>query len=92
MRARSLPLSLTLCDRLDCSPLSFSARGISQARMQGWAATLSSRDPACVSYVFCTGTTWEAYQGFAEGEFRRDHRGAPTAQGPMTAWRLGLAL
>ena len=39
---------------------------------------------------FTISTTWEAHQGFAEGEFRDDPQGVPTPEGPTTAWCLGL--
>ena len=34
---------LTLCDPMDCSPLSFSVHGISQAKILEWVAISSSR-------------------------------------------------
>ena len=60
--AKSLQLHLTLCDPVDCSPLSSSVHGIVQARRLEWVATPSSRgsswprDRTCISYVSCT---WE---------------------------------
>ena len=64
---------LTLCNLMDCSLTGSSVRGISQARILGWVATLSSRgsswprDKTCISCVSCIGrrilhhwATWEA--------------------------------
>ena len=41
--AKSLQLSPTLCDPMDCSLPDSSARGILQARILKWIAMLSSR-------------------------------------------------
>ena len=35
---------LTLCDPMDCSPLGFSAHGISQAKILEWVAISYSRE------------------------------------------------
>ena len=44
MLAKSLQLSLTQCDPMDCSLLGFSVYGILQARILDWVANSSSRD------------------------------------------------
>ena len=43
VHAKSLPLSPTLCDPMDCSPPGSSVHGIPQARIPEWVATSSSR-------------------------------------------------
>ena len=51
---------LTLCDPMDCSPLGFSAHGISQAKILEWVAVSFSRGSSqyrdrthvsCISYI-----------------------------------------
>ena len=44
MHAESLQLCLTLCDPMDCSPLSSSVHEIPQARILEWVSMLSSRE------------------------------------------------
>ena len=63
---------VSLCNPMDCSPPGFSVRGISQARILEWVATLSPRgsplprDQTHISYVSCIGNffttraTWDA--------------------------------
>ena len=59
---RTLPLCMTLCNPMDCSPLGSSAYGILQARILEWAAMPSSRrssqlrDLICVSCPSCIGS------------------------------------
>ena len=72
--ARSLPLRLTLCDPMDCSPSDSSVQGILQARTLELVAMPSSRgssrlrDPTQVSCISCISrqalyhsATWEAH-------------------------------
>ena len=60
--AKLLRSCLTLCNPMDCSPPGFSVRGISQARILEWVATLSPRgsplprDQTHISYVSCIGS------------------------------------
>ena len=69
----SVPLCLTLCNPMDCSPSGSSVHGILQARMLEWVAICYSRGSSWprawthVSYVSCIGRqilyhciTWEA--------------------------------
>ena len=42
---------LTLCDPVDCSPLSFSVHGISQAKILEWVAIFFSGDRTQVSCI-----------------------------------------
>ena len=49
--AKLLPLCLTLCNRVDCSPRGSSVHGIIPARILKWVA----RDQTHVSYISCTG-------------------------------------
>ena len=44
MHAKSLQLSLTLCDPTDCSPPGSSVRGILQETILEWVAISSSRE------------------------------------------------
>ena len=44
MCAKSIQLSLTLCDPMDYSPLGSSVHGILQAKILEWVAISSSRD------------------------------------------------
>ena len=44
MHAESLQLCPTLCDPMDCSPLSSSVHEIPQARILEWVSMLSSRE------------------------------------------------
>ena len=44
MHAKSLQSCKTVCDSMDCSPLSSSVRGIHQARTLEWVATPFSGD------------------------------------------------
>ena len=69
MPAQSSP---TLCDPMDCSPPSFSVRGVSPARILEWAAISSSEGcswPRDRTLVSCIGrqmhyhwATWEAHR------------------------------
>ena len=63
-------LYLTLCDPMDCTPLSFSVSGISQTRILEWVAVSFSwgssqprdqtlKSPALASEFFITSTTWK---------------------------------
>ena len=63
-------LYLTLCDPMDCTPLSFSVSGISQRRILEWVAISFSwgssqprdqtlKSPALASEFFITSTTWK---------------------------------
>ena len=60
MHAEWLPLCLTPCDCMDCSPPGFSVHGILQARILEWIAIHFSRgssrprDRTQVSFRFCT--------------------------------------
>ena len=49
-----------LCDPIDYSTPGSSVHGILQARRLEWVAISSSRDPTCVSYVFCI-SRWILY-------------------------------
>ena len=74
LSAKSLQLSPTLCDSLDCSLPDSSVYGILQAKILEWAAIFSSsRDlpdpgtqllsltsPALAGRFFTTNATWEA--------------------------------
>ena len=72
MHPKSLQLSLTLCDPMDCSSPGSSVHGILQARIVEWVVMPSSRDlpdpkidsasrvaPALAGRIFTTSTTWE---------------------------------
>ena len=73
VHAQSYP---TLGDPMDCSPLSSSVHGISQARMLEWVAISSSRgsspprDPTHISCVSCIGRwilyCWATYEAALE--------------------------
>ena len=73
MHAKSLQLSLTLCDPMDYSPPGSSVHGILQARILEWVAISFSRGfsttrdepasltfPALAGEFFTTSSTWEA--------------------------------
>ena len=87
MRDKLLHLYLTLCDPMDCSPLSSSTHGIFQARILEWVAMLSSGDlpnpgiepmvlmiPALADRIFTTSATWETQQEGKRGSHKRQHR------------------
>ena len=44
VRAKLLPLYLTMCDPMDCSPPGSSVHGILQERILEWVAMPSSRE------------------------------------------------
>ena len=62
-RAKLLQLCPTLWDSMDCSPPGSSIRGISQARILEWIATLSfggSSQPGDQAHVFYCLPDWQA--------------------------------
>ena len=77
---KSLQLSPTLCDPINCSPPGSSVHGILQARILEWAATLFSRgsswprDRTWVSHIavrfFTVWATREAHVSHSKGELR----------------------
>ena len=66
VHAKLLQSYPTLCGCMDCSLPDSSVHGILQARILEWVAMLSSRessklrDQTHISYISCTGATWEA--------------------------------
>ena len=75
MHAKSLQLSLTLCNPMDCSPPGSSVHRIHQAEILEWVAISFSkgsawpRDQTCVSWVSCIGrrilyhwASWKIYR------------------------------
>ena len=62
MHAKSLQLCLSLCDPVDCSPLSFSVNGILQARILEWVSRLFSKGssrPRDGTHISCS-QHWQA--------------------------------
>ena len=65
--AKLLQSCLTLCDLLDCGPLTSSVHGILQARILEWV--FPTQGSTHVPYISCIGrwvlitsTTWEAHE------------------------------